>query len=134
MHNITGLSISSKLRFQRQAIVETSFCARVLQSSSDFKDFIKTISQVEFNGFLLSILVLREVENINIRFKKNDTEHYTKMVNAIKEFSKNYPFHVIFILLLLLFLVRRPQPWRSLLTLTFNNRNFNFYQNNKISF
>lgn len=49
----------------------------------------------EFERFAVDRLkLLREVENINIRFKKNDTEHYTKMVNAIKEFSKNYPFHI----------------------------------------
>jgi len=52
------------------------------------------IALEEFERFAIDRLkLLREVENINIRFKKNDDEHYTKMKKAVKDFSSNYCFN-----------------------------------------
>eukprot|EP00111_Clytia_hemisphaerica_P000380 TCONS_00001051-protein len=49
------------------------------------------IALEEFETYAVDRLkLLREVENINIRFKKNSPDHYTKMKKALVDFSPNY--------------------------------------------
>lgn len=49
------------------------------------------ITLEEFERFAVDRLkLLREIENINIRFKKNDDNHYNKMKTAIEAFSPKY--------------------------------------------